>query len=1103
MKKIIKICLWCFGSLLALILLLFGVAMFLLTPERLTPIVKSVAQEYLNASVDFKSVEVSLFKDFPLVEVSLKGAMVVSYALAEPDTLVSFKDFSISINAIKLIKGQISIRSVSITEPWISARVDTTGKASWDIVKPIPDTETDTTSSSLDLRIRSIKFLGESKIELTDNRNSTYIRAVWSDLQVLGRLTNDVKKFGLSSLQLRNLKATITARHDSIHSSINVDTLAISRAKGSKLYSLNLLVNNVGFKAGGKDLARDLGVALKGNVAFSNDTLQVDNLRFAINDISSTLNGLAIIGDSTINSDIKFTCPAIKLTDVVALVPTLEHDLGYKIESNISIGINAKIDGTYNLNSGSLPDINLNITSPNGYLAFGGVKEQLEKFTLAASLDVKQGKASMKLHNIELQGAGISLQASGHALDLLSDPLIDATIKSTINTDILLPIFPTLKPHIEASGTIGIDGNGKFRLSQLSITKLAATTIEAQLSFHRFKFRLSQQQVQGLASGNIRIGTSANKLDTTMAVGLRVIGAYINMDTMVIRIGDAVNMSGKGITAWATTAASRYSSGRKRVHPFRGSLSAKRFTAITADSSIYRTNKLVYDFTVTPSPISDTIPILRSTLKAGSMAIKSGLDRAVMRKVEFTAKAQVVPVNKNAAKRREHRLDSLQTIYPNIKRDSLMSHLRSLRPAAADEMESGDIDLKADGSLLGLLYHWKAEGKLAASQIRVITPYIPLRTTIEDVNISFNNNRIDLHSFCLGVGRSHLDMTGSVSNLQRVLAGRGTLKAKLSITSDTIDFTQIIQAINSGIASHANIASAIDSTGAESEEHIEQIIEQQTSAATTSNLIIIPKNIDLNAKMLVGHAIYGGVIMDSLTTELISRNRVLQIKQLSAASNIGQMSLEAVYATRSMRDISTGFDLELHNVKVAELLDLVPAIDTLLPMLASFEGIVDCKIAAKAGIDSAMNIIIPSLDAAASISGRDLVLLDGETFTEISKMLKFKNKQRNLVDSISVQMLIKDSKIEIFPFILSLDRYKTAVSGVQNLDMSFDYHISVIKSIVPFRLGINIYGNLDDWKFKLVKAKYKNENIPSYVTTIDTVRINLRNEIENIFRNPK
>ena len=104
-----------------------------------------------------------------------------------------------------------------------------------------------------------------------------------------------------------------------------------------------------------------------------------------------------------------------------------------------------------------------------------------------------------------------------------------------------------------------------------------------------------------------------------------------------------------------------------------------------------------------------------------------------------------------------------------------------------------------------------------------------------------------------------------------------------------------------------------------------------------------------------------------------------------------------------------------------------------------------------------------------------------------------------MIDKISVEMLVRDNQIEIFPFVIEMDRYRAAVSGVQKLDMSFDYHISVLKSPIPFRLGIDIYGNPDKFKFRICRARYKSVDVPTYVELIDSTRLNLRRRITDIF----
>lgn len=74
------------------------------------------------------------------------------------------------------------------------------------------------------------------------------------------------------------------------------------------------------------------------------------------------------------------------------------------------------------------------------------------------------------------------------------------------------------------------------------------------------------------------------------------------------------------------------------------------------------------------------------------------------------------------------------------------------------------------------------------------------------------------------------------------------------------------------------------------------------------------------------------------------------------------------------------------------------------------------------------------------------------------------------------------------------------MGGTQGLDMNFDYHISILKSPLPFKMGVNITGNLDKMKFKLSKAKYKDAVTSVEIRKVDSTRINMGRQIVNDFR---
>ena len=202
----------------------------------------------------------------------------------------------------------------------------------------------------------------------------------------------------------------------------------------------------------------------------------------------------------------------------------------------------------------------------------------------------------------------------------------------------------------------------------------------------------------------------------------------------------------------------------------------------------------------------------------------------------------------------------------------------------------------------------------------------------------------------------------------------------MEIESDTLNFNELARAAMAGAAYGEKSEQYRQSLAeAESSERLQQLIEEGSGMADAdsagSPLIVIPSNIDLHVGLCVRYGRYSTLVLHSLSGDLIARDRCVQLKDLQAKTNAGDMSLTALYATRSRDDIVTGFDLELRRVQVERLISLMPSVDSLLPMLRSFEGMVDCTIAATAAVDTMMNIELPTLNAACSIRGENLVLL--------------------------------------------------------------------------------------------------------------------------------
>ena len=105
-----------------------------------------------------------------------------------------------------------------------------------------------------------------------------------------------------------------------------------------------------------------------------------------------------------------------------------------------------------------------------------------------------------------------------------------------------------------------------------------------------------------------------------------------------------------------------------------------------------------------------------------------------------------------------------------------------------------------------------------------------------------------------------------------------------------------------------------------------------------------------------------------------------------------------------------------------------------------------------------------------------------------------------MIDHMNVEMIIADNEMQLFPFIFDIDRYKIGVQGHNDLALNFNYLVSVLKSPLPFKFGITIKGNPDDYKIRLGRAKFDEKQAVERKQIVDTTRINLIDQIENVFR---
>ena len=370
---------------------------------------------------------------------------------------------------------------------------------------------------------------------------------------------------------------------------------------------------------------------------------------------------------------------------------------------------------------------------------------------------------------------------------------------------------------------------------------------------------------------------------------------------------------------------------------------------------------------------------------------------------------------------------------------------------------------------------FRTTGKVYVRRMGLRRKGDPLRPTVSRMDLTLNDDTVRLNSFFMRVGRSGIALKGEVQHLRRYLLRGKTLDADLTLRSRRLDLNQLAnalsqqqheKAVHDTVAASDNMSLLSDTLMAE-----EMTSDSLKTDSLKNQLFILPANLNVTFRASVDTIIFSEMRLHQFTGDVRLQDRTLSVTNMSTSTKVGKVGMSFRYTCQDTTEAMAAATLRMDSVQVGELIRALPEIDSMMPMLRSFDGSVASEVAAQLRLKSDMSIDLPSVNAGVWLRGQNLVLMDGETFSEIAKMLMFSKKTRNVIDSVSVEVLVRNNEVEIFPFMLSMDKYRVGVGGKQNLDGSFNYHLSVFKPII---LGLDVFGtDFDNIHFKLVKSKYQ------------------------------
>ncbi len=418
--------------------------------------------------------------------------------------------------------------------------------------------------------------------------------------------------------------------------------------------------------------------------------------------------------------------------------------------------------------------------------------------------------------------------------------------------------------------------------------------------------------------------------------------------------------------------------------------------------------------------------------------------------------------------------------------EELMAKTEALRIEAAARYNSKEENL---------LLQWNPRLTIHLKNGEVRMPErLPEPVYIPSIEFAYSNKEMTIANSRIELGNSDLNIKGNVRHIGKWFRHKKILEGELDIVSDHCDANQLMAWFSADEETSQESGAESQESKAESQEELTSTPEQNTPDSTKEiEPFMVPLDVDLALNTNLKEVEIFNQVAKDLKGGIFMQEGNLILDEVGFVCRAAKLQLTAMYRSPRRNHLYLGMDYHMIDVDIDELLTMIPNLEEMVPMLSSFKGAAEFHLAAETYLNSQYQPKMSTLRGAASLTGKDLVVLDSETFDKISKLLLFKKKTENKIDSINAELTIYKNQIDVYPLCVQMDNYMVALGGRHNTNMTFDYDINVLS---PIYLGVNVSGDIDNLNIKLAKCKFAQDFKPHWYQKVDNQSRELRERIK-------
>ncbi len=284
---------------------------------------------------------------------------------------------------------------------------------------------------------------------------------------------------------------------------------------------------------------------------------------------------------------------------------------------------------------------------------------------------------------------------------------------------------------------------------------------------------------------------------------------------------------------------------------------------------------------------------------------------------------------------------------------------------------------------------------------------------INDAGLEFSPRYVNLSSLNLKIGKNDLSATGRLENFIAYALKDQTLKGQLNIKSNYLNANDFISSETSGT--------------------------EETASSTTED-IIIPKNIDFVLNAALNQIVYGKMNITNMVGNMTVKNGVLTLNNVGANALGGSCKVSGTYDTSSPKTPKVNFDLALSKVSFAETFKSVESVQKFAPIFEKLGGTYSMNFKFNTSLGETIMQTLAGLTGSGALQTNDVKIEGVEALTALSSSLKTDALKSFSTKDLNLPFTINNGKLNTKPFNVNFGNGGVMkLEGATGLDQSIDY----------------------------------------------------------------